>query len=902
MNLPQDGMPSLLRKIPLTPLDTLRDLLKEYAEGDAQFASRLVSQVQALKKQALDELGARLASQGTPRGLRKAILALVTRFDWPEWAPWILKALRTEQDLGIFDEGCAALGLIGTRGALAAVTALKALRAEPDFQVILNREEGLFQSHQGPPYLLSRLVEGQGNPRMAAQGAKLLGAMAGAGELAGLMEAYQNGDALTQRLVIRIMGAMEDSGAAGFLLDLAEGGREDFLDHQLLAESLNRLQALQRASVLPELVRQASSRFGTLHPEAGEALGGLQKAAVQEEGNLLPHLEALRGWAKGAFETFLLDALTLVAEGKIARYSALVSDTTPAVEKRLAHLVVLVDQTAEALAFKVECGQLTREEILPVFIRTFRSRAGGDGFITAFLRHLPVSERGILDELRQDPDLARREKYLDALGTREDDGLTPFFLKAMEDPIVEVGQRAIHHLGKLPSSFPALMAMFETGQLDQVRCAIRVFGENRTRMAAEPLLGFLQKEHTDLLMVEAAEALTAIGYPGSAPVLLDLLHDGKPFNLQIALAGALKEVGTAEASLGLLRKAPNLKQPQVLILALEGALAAFPGFDRPLPLEVLPDYLKLFERCCDDREGEGQRLRAILAAQDLYVFDRGAYAHLKDRISDFLFDMRTKETWDRESNDQVAAVVKELSRRGDGLGLLAQKEAGIQFQIQKLPPPGPKRVEALLQLRETLSDPELIIRPELARVLAELVLKLLAVPGAEWKEVAHLCEIGGITRQAELLEPIREIHLQATGLGLKSAARQALLALGLPESDLNRRAPVRSILLLEPSAFFRKRLANALSDGQRELEEAGSREEASAILAHRTVDLVLTESKDASGDLGPWLEDLKARGRFRYALLSTANRDIGALRLNPWVIGALFKPYPTEQVMQALDA
>jgi CheY-like chemotaxis protein len=269
------------------------------------------------------------------------------------------------------------------------------------------------------------------------------------------------------------------------------------------------------------------------------------------------------------------------------------------------------------------------------------------------------------------------------------------------------------------------------------------------------------------------------------------------------------------------------------------------------------------------------------------VFDRGAYAHLKDRISDFLFDMRTKETWDRESNDQVAAVVKELSRRGDGLGLLAQKEAGIQFQIQKLPPPGPKRVEALLQLRETLSDPELIIRPELARILADLVLKMLAVPGAEWKEVAHLCEIGGITRQVELLEPIREIHL---------------LALGLPESDLNRRAPVRSILLLEPSAFFRKRLAHALNDGQRELEEAGSREEASAILAKRTVDLVLTESKDGSGDLGAWLEDLKAQGRFRYALLSTANRDIGALRLNPWVIGALFKPYPTEQVMQALDA
>ena len=895
-------MSSHLRKIPLTPLDTFRDLLKEYVEGDTQFASRLASQLLGLKKQSLGELGARLGSQGTPRGLRRAILANIARFDWPEWTPWLQKALKTEQDLGVFDEGCAALGLIGTRGALAALTSLQTLRPEADFQVILNRELGLFQSQQGAGYLISRLMEGQGNPRMAAQGAKLLGASAGMAEVGALVEAYQNGDPLTQRLVIRIMGSMEEPVAMDFLLELAESAREDFLDHQQLSESLNRLQTLQRASIQPELVRQATAQFAARYAETKGVLATLARTAVQEEGNILPALEELRVWAKGVFEAFLLDALTLVGEGKVARYSALVSDTTQATEKRLTALVILVDQVAEALAFRVDCGQADREEILPVFTRIFRSHAGGDGFVTAFLRHLPVTAQDILAELLKDPDLTRREKYLDALGTREDDALTPFFLKAMEDSIVEVGQRAIHHLGKLPSSFPALMAMFETGQQDQVRCAIRVFGENHTRMAAEPLLGFLQKEHGDSLMVEATEALTAIGYPGSAPVLLELLHDGKPLTLQIALAGALKEVGTVAASLGLLRKAPNLKQAQVLILALEGALAAFPGFDRPLPLDALQDYLKLFERCCDEREGEGQRLRAILATQDLFVFDRGAYAHLKDRISDFLFDMRTKETWDRESNDRVAAVVKELSRRGDGLGLLAQKEAFIQGLIQRIPPAGSKRVEALLALRETLTDPELIIRPELAGTLAELVLKMLGSPNAEWKEIAHLCEIGGITRQPSLLEPIREIHLHATGLGLKSAARLALLALGLPECDLNRRAPVHSILLLEPSAFFRKRLAHAISDGDRELEEASSREEASAILERRTVDLVLTESKDAAGDLGAWLEELKGRDRFRYALLSTASRDIGALRKHPWVIGALFKPYPTEQVLQALDA
>jgi len=48
-------------------------------------------------------------------------------------------------------------------------------------------------------------------------------------------------------------------------------------------------------------------------------------------------------------------------------------------------------------------------------------------------------------------------------------------------------------------------------------------------------------------------------------------------------------------------------------VALEGALAAFPGFGSPLPQDALPLVEQLFTRCCDDREGEGQRMRAILA-------------------------------------------------------------------------------------------------------------------------------------------------------------------------------------------------------------------------------------------------------------------------------------------------
>jgi HEAT repeat protein len=892
-------MGSLLRKVPLTPLDTLRALLGEYADGNAAFAGRLASMLQTLRKQALVELGGRLAPSASPRGLRRAIIGCMGKFDWPEWTPHLLEALKAEPDLGVFDEGCAALGGLGIRDAYEALVQLQKVRTQNDHQTILARELALYQTQQGLGQCLARLNEGQANPRLAIQGARLLSTLANPDDVPALVEAYRDGDLLVQRLALRVLGSLPYPETVEFLLELMESSRQDHLDHRQLLEQLNRLQTLPRASVQPELLRQVATQFGAV---AAKPVADLQAAAHREGGDLLGPLERIRPSARGVLQNFLLDVLVLVAEGKVARYSAMVSEAADAIDANLLNLANQCDQVAEALSFKVDKGELAWDRLQPVFANTFRTRAGGDGFIHAFLRLLPATETVLLDELLLDPDLTRRRRYLDALGTREDNALTPFFLKAMEDPIVEVGQEAIHHLGKLPASFPAIMAMFESGVVDQVRQAIWVFGENQTHMAAEPLLEFLQKEGRDPLLVEATEAITAIGYPGSAPVLLELLHDGKPLNLQVALATALGALGTEEGSLGLLAKAAQLKQPQVLILALEGALAAFAGFDRPLPLPQLPAFTQLLDRCMDDREGEGQRLRAILATENLFVFDRIVYEQLKERFSDNLFDMRTKEAWDRDSNDRVAAVVKELARRSEALGTLAHKEANLKALVHKIPSTGPRRVESLLALREALQDSELIIRPEIAREMAGLVLDNLERSSGEWRETAHLCEIAGLTHQPQLIDPIREVFQRASGLGLKSAARAALLALGLAEDDLNRRTPIGSILVLEPSAFFRKRLTGFLAQhGPWQLAEAGSRKEAEALLDSGPVDLLLTESQDPEGDLSPWLQDIWSRRRCRYAIISTSNRDIGDLAQAPWVVGILFKPYPMEQVIQALE-
>jgi hypothetical protein len=218
--------------------------------------------------------------------------------------------------------------------------------------------------------------------------------------------------------------------------------------------------------------------------------------------------------------------------------------------------------------------------------------------------------------------------------------------------------------------------------------------------------------------------------------------------------------------------------------------------------------------------------------------------------------------------------------------------------VHGLPSQGPGRAPALLALREALQDPEFIMRAELAGELAAFVLREIDRQDQDWRELARLCEIGGLTRQLGLAEPLKAVFNHAAGLGLRSAAKESLLALGLSEADISRRAPIRTILLLEPSAFFRKRLLTALGQGW-EVRDAGSRAEAETMLEGQAFDLIISEQTDGQGDLRPWLKMQVETRRSRHVLLSTAARDTSPGE--PWLMGVLYKPYAPEALLKALE-
>ncbi len=888
------------RATPLTALDALRTLLGGFSEADKDFESRLFQVLQDLRQQAVPELSERLLRSTTPRGLKRAILRVAQRLDWPEWAAVFLGFLQAEQDLGLFDEGCLALGNLSTRESAAALKHLHGSRSDPERQLILNRELALGAAQQDPGYYAARLMEGRGNPRLARHGLRVLASLPEPPDLALLVEAHQRGDDLSRQFALRLLAELPGDAPGDYLTRALEGLRTEFEQTRILDDLLLQTKNQPRAQVRDRLLKDLERRQGARHPAE---LAALRREAEADPPQPASYLDALRRSCPGPLDTYLLDALGCLLEGKIARYGALHSEFTERAELRQAELVAAADECAEALGRRVLRGlPPARTRAVEVLAGTFESRCGGDATLMALARTVAPEDGAVLDLFLLEKDLRRRTRCLDLLGAREEDAFAPFFLRAMEDPIVEVGQVAMHHLGKLPSGFQRLMALFRSGQPEQMRRAIRVFGENRTRAAAEALLEPILEEARDEIVLEAVTALGAIVYPPAARSLLDLLHDGKPLSLQLALAEALGAMAVPEASLGLLDRATHLKVPQVLVGILEGSLSAFPGFTRPFPADRVPEFEALLLRCCDDREGEGQRIRAMFVAQGLFTFDREVYDRLKDRFSDYLSEMRAAATWDRELNDRVAGVIKDLGRRATNLSRLEEREASLLGLLQKLPAPGAARTEQLLQLRDGLKDPELVLRPEAVARLASFVQEELPRPGKDWRELAYLCEIGGLTLLPGLVEPIREVYRRATGLGLRSAARESLTRLGLSEADIERRSPVQSLLILEPSGFFRKRLAAAVGERGFKVLAAGDREEAGALLDDGPVDLVVSESTDPAGDTSGWLEQQWRQRRCREVLLATSSRDLGALLEAPWLLGVLYKPFPVEHLLQAIEA
>jgi hypothetical protein len=876
-------------------------MLSEFVPSDDGFVHRLSQKLNEVRKNALPVFADFLKRPGTS-SLRKGIMPIISKHDWPEWSSILFEVLSKEPELAVFDEGCAALGILGTKSSWKTLQRLKTVRKDRDRQIILDRELNELEPRQPLSYYLGRLLEGENNPRLAAGGARMVAVVASPQDIPAIIGAFQDGDKLAKRMLLRIIPCIPCEETENFLAIILKKSAVDLADGRSLLETIGRFAGLARPSVKQECQAMVTDLF---KDKARDVVGELNAALSQTDAETAHLFEALEEFADSSTSTFALEALRLLVEGKLARFSVFLSERSEEVEKSLEDVEIVLDCAADALARLVREGGAKTEDTLPHFRSVFNMHLGGNVFLDSYIELISHEDTEILDELLADPDYERRFVIMDAIGAKENDHFIHFFLKAVKDPIMDVGQLAVQHMGKLRKGQELFMDYFKSGQRDKMRLAIWGFKEIRLHEAADLLLDFIVEASessfsSNELLVEAAGALSNLRIAKATPVFLQLLHDGQPLVLQTALAEALVALQLTEAALGLLGKAKSLKHAEILFIVLEGVLPPFDSFEHPFQMENWEEYQALLDRCCDAREGDGQRFRALCAMEHLYVLDIGVYEKLSERMSDYLSQLRTKDSWDKNANDRLTAILKEIAKRCESLKQLNQKETELTTIMQRTAPKGSLRTEAINSLRDKLLDPGLIIKAEMAKTLATYVSTQLKVTDQEWRDVASLCEIAGISRQKSLIEPIKTIYGRSTGLGLKSAARNALLKLGLSESDINRREKISTVLILEPSAFFRKRMVEALKDTW-VVRDASSQEEAEKLMDVTATDLLISEYITSNGEMMQWLQGMWEKHKLQYVYLCTSNHDLSKLGEPPWLIGVLHKPFPMEKLIEDIQ-
>ena len=870
-------------------LVALLNAFDEKDERDVSSFQQLLGQILA---EALPELSDRLVRPSTSWGLKHLILASPEHFPNPAWTPILLRAMLHETDAALFEEGCRALVQIGGTAETDALRQIAWQRQEPALQATVARNLAWLEPRQPFDYHFRDLLLGGQNPHLSQQAALHLAAMAPLDHLGELQTACDHPNTMASLLALKVVAAIRRPEAGHFLLErFGEVCAALLLDNQFrgIQEQIRRAPAQSVKTVVLELLRACPGA----EPHTG-TLAEIDTTLDDPAADALTLVQHLRVSIQGLREIRLVDCLADLALGRSVRLANLMPEAPEELRHRTHRLQSHLDACAEGLARFARQGVLKKAEVLPLFLRAYQGGVGGDGFGQSFAMILDEGDRVQMELILQASNHHWREAGIKILGEREHPELLPFFLKAMADPIVDNAQLAIRYLGKLPGSYEIALGLFRSGKADQIERALDIFSLNAMTSAGPFLVEYLERAEREDLMISVIRCLGVLNYQPAREAFTGLLRFGQSPRLIRALAEGLVELKSIEAARNLLQKATELRNPEIQLLAVAGIAQVRPDFHHVLTADEGALVEQLLEACFS--EGMGFRIQAIEVSRNLWTLEAGLYERWESRISGLIAEQSKRFTWDRDQQQMAAGVVRELQRRRKELGELVSRGAQIRELVLAYAPGDPIGARSLQMMVNALAQPGMFLGLEARVELEALIGSELIRPGIDEGSLESLCRMAGQVQGPDFMAPLVDLLQRcAPQSTLRRVCAEALQRLGYPEHRLSEPMPFQEILVLDPSSFSRKRILGALQG--RRVREARDRTEAEALMRAMPADLLISEGSDSAGDLQVWFADLWRARQFRQAVLSTVFRSALSLPDKPWFAGALFKPYPMEELL-----
>ncbi len=604
---------------------------------------------------AVAELEPRLTRPGAPRPLRRLILEGCFYHAWPGAVPMLARALRHEADPELFALGVAALGRIGGGGALAALKELSQICSSPGFQTRVAEVLAQADPAQAWDHHLGLLLMGSGNPTVANEAARQLGPLVDPTRLDSLRTVLMHPDLLVFRHALRLVTRVHSPEAGTFLAGFLEECHREALEDRALKETFGAFRGLNREAAREMALARLSAPFVEAETEA------LDYLRAETGAQAIRSAKVLCERASGAVDRFLAQVLLAVAENKGAALQSLPTEGLEELNLRARRLAFALDAGAEGLVSMVKAQLLAQETALPILEAALRQQTGREGVARALAALVPAENAELLEMLIHHPDNALRAAALEVLGERQEEALRPVLLAAFRDPISDIAQRAMLHLGQLPGAEQVATELLRAGHLEDIRLGIRFIGLHHLAGLAQELLELVTGPREELAL-EALEALGSSASVAVAPALLELLHSGQNPRMQLGLAQALRDMGQAEWAERLCLKADELKHPLLHAVAFEGLVRV----QETLGQGGAPQLLAQFQGAWEGRNPWATRLRVVLALPSLALEDRKLWAELAALVQGALVESRTGGGWASQDLAKVQGVAREIVRRAAG--------------------------------------------------------------------------------------------------------------------------------------------------------------------------------------------------------------------------------------------
>lgn len=883
---------------PETCRPSLRDLvhlLNTYEETGALGEPAILFQVENLGPNCLQELGTRLIRPSIPWALKRFIYGLPARLPWPAWTPVLQRALMHEDDPLLFEEGLRVLALMGGVEQTEALRAIAVQRVDEPFSSVLQPKLEWLESRQDFAFHLQDLLRGSRSPALAQRASDHLVPLTGMEQLPALFEAAAHEDGHASRMALRTLARLRLPEAAAFLVETFTALGAAHEEGRLLREALEPLRRLAPKAQAEQILDRLRAALEGRLPEVFAALG----AGIAAPGtDLRPHLEVLRAGIQGGYQARLLEALEIVLSDRPGRLGGLTAQVAEGIRRNAPRQHGNLDECALGLVQQVRLGCLAEGRALPLLERAFAAGLGGESVAWAYATLIDSEDAPRLAGLLQNPDHRFREAALTVLGEREDPALLAFLLQASEDSITDLATKVTRFFGRLPGAFPRTLDLLGSGNPDRIRQALRIIEANGWRAAGEALVSLLGEPPREDLLCESVRVLGALHYQPAAPDLLRLLHGGQSAKVQDALAAALESIEQPEAALGLLERAQAIPRAELHLQALRGLGRVFRSPADPIPAAHAEQVRNSVGVCMS--ESERMRLALVPLLPDLHLLDAGFYQQQLRALAGHIVDQRRRPTWDRVQSEQAGAVLVHLEQRVAQLGDLEGLATRFRTWLARAcggPLLDAQALRGLLDL--ATADSALWRWPGLEEDLEKVVAEGLSARGQAVESLLRLCDLAGRLRGTGCAAAAGRLR-QRTGPASRLHAALDDLLRHQGAEGATPAAPPSSLLLLEPNAFFRRRMQEALQGLPLRLREARDRAEAGDLLAEAPADLLLSESADADGPLYDWLMAQWTDWRVDRILLSTSQREPREVREAPWFHGAITKPFRPDRLIEFL--